>query len=271
MISILKRVGFFAPGLAGGIALRVFTSPKAIPRPEWEKELIAQGAPIVFKNGTHGTSWGQSDAPVVFLVHGWQGRGAQLGKLVEPLVDRGLRVIAWDGPAHGESPGRMTNARMFAALLSEAAGEIAKGKPVLGVIAHSFGAGATTLAVAKGWLKVEKLVLVAAPADLEWVLKSFSHRMKLTPRVEKAFRRKLEAWVGMSTAEVGIARLAPLLSTPVLIVHDKDDEDVPFSDAEKIVREWKGARLISLTGVGHRRILKSPDFIQAATNFIAET
>ena len=39
------------------------------------------------------------------LVHGWEGRGAQLGSLVGPLVEAGLSVVAFDAPAHGDSPG----------------------------------------------------------------------------------------------------------------------------------------------------------------------
>ena len=51
-------------------------------------------------------AWGAG--PSVLLVHGWEGRGAQLGALVDPLVAAGYRVVALDGPAHGDSPGRLS-------------------------------------------------------------------------------------------------------------------------------------------------------------------
>lgn len=271
LIYILKLIGFVSPRLAADIALRRFTTPLPIPRPEWEKELMAKGAPVVFANGTHGTVWGQSDAPLVFLVHGWQGRGAQLGKLVEPLLGMGLRVVAWDGPAHGDSSGKSANVRLFAELLGGAAEELAgKSGELLGVVAHSFGAGATTLALAKGWLRAKRVVLVAAPADLEWVVSGFSRRFRFSPAVERSFRQKLESWVGLKTSEVGIAHLAKTIDTPALVVHDEQDEDVPFADAEKIVKNWRGSKLLPLTGVGHRKILKAPAFIEAAKEFIAK-
>ena len=52
-------------------------------------------------------SWGAG--PTVLLVHGWNGRGAQLGAFAPALVKSGYRVVTFDTPAHGRSPGRATN------------------------------------------------------------------------------------------------------------------------------------------------------------------
>lgn len=262
---LLRIIGVISPGLAAEIAVWRFTTPIPIPRPEWEKELIAKGQPIQFKNGTVGTVWGPKEAPAIMLVHGWQGRGAQLGKLVEPLLEQGFRVVAWDGPAHGDSPGRRANLRLFAELLSGAANELG---PIRAIVAHSFGAGATALALSQGWMEVQRVVLVAAPAEFEWVVAGYSRRFKVLPKVEAAFRRKFENLTGLSIAEMGIAKLAEKIETPALVIHDEDDDEVPFSDGQKIVHHWRGSKLIALKGVGHRRILKSPQFIEAVVNFV---
>jgi len=42
--------------------------------------------------------WGKG--PTVMLVHGWSGRGAQLGELVEPLVAAGDRPALRRGALH---------------------------------------------------------------------------------------------------------------------------------------------------------------------------
>src|SRR6516225_6956859 len=41
--------------------------------------------------------------PAVLLVHGWGGRGIQMGEFVAPLVASGRRVVWFDQPGHGES------------------------------------------------------------------------------------------------------------------------------------------------------------------------
>lgn len=40
--------------------------------------------------------WGASSGPSVVLPHGWERSGAQLGFLMEPLVEPGHRVLAAD-------------------------------------------------------------------------------------------------------------------------------------------------------------------------------
>src|SRR5262249_24762467 len=46
---------------------------------------------------------GPAAAPAVLLVHGWGGRGVQMGAFVEPLRARGYRVVWFDQPGHGAS------------------------------------------------------------------------------------------------------------------------------------------------------------------------
>src|SRR5690606_5584207 len=55
--------------------------------------------------------WGSG--PVVILCHGWSGGGSQLCALRDRLVDAGYSVAAFDAPAHGGSPGRVTNVGEF--------------------------------------------------------------------------------------------------------------------------------------------------------------
>ncbi len=263
----LKLVGWLSPSLAGEIALRRFTSPIHFPRPGWESELMQKGRALSFANGTRATIWGEGQAPIVLLVHGWAGRGAQLGKLVEPILGLGFRVVGWDAPAHGDSSGERVNLRIFAEKMAEVVTELG---PVKCVVAHSFGAGATTLALARGWMKAERVVLVAAPSDLEWVVQSYCRRLKMSATVARVFRERLERWAGFKTGEVGIAYLAKSLEVPALIAHDPEDEDVPYSNGKTIAVSWRGSRLVTLTGVGHRKILKAPSFVEAVLKFLRE-
>src|SRR5215208_5699212 len=108
-------VGRLSPALAGWFAAKLFAWPRRHPRPARERELIARGARLNLPGGLYATAWGAG--PTVLLVHGWEGRGAQLGAFVDPLVAAGYRVVALDGPAHGDSPGRTTTGPEFARAL----------------------------------------------------------------------------------------------------------------------------------------------------------
>src|SRR5690606_892478 len=95
-------------------------------------------------------TWGEGDP--VYLVHGWGGWRGQLGAFVAPLVDAGMRVVAYDTPSHGESaagflgPNRSTAVEMIDTLTAVAA---VHGAPAA-VVAHSLGATVATMAASGG-------------------------------------------------------------------------------------------------------------------------
>jgi pimeloyl-ACP methyl ester carboxylesterase len=260
----IRILGWISPSLAGLWAARLFTTPQYIERPGWEKELIARSTPMILKNGLHAWSWGKPENPKVLLVHGWQGRGTQLGKLIDPLVAKGFQVIAIDGPAHGDSPGKRTNVKFYADALLEVDRDIG---PFYAFVSHSFGAGATAIALSAG-LKLKKVILVASPADLKWVRDDYSRVMKLSPRVGQAFQGRLEKWAGVKIKDVDIAKMGHKIGIPALIVHDPQDKEIAFHNAEIIAENWKSSQLLVLHGVGHRRILKAPEFIGAVSDFL---
>jgi pimeloyl-ACP methyl ester carboxylesterase len=244
--------------------LRLFSTPRRIPRPAWEVELAKKGSALHLAHELAAWKWGNDGGPIVLLVHGWMGRGTQLGALVDPLVAKGYQVVALDGPAHGDSPGKRTNVRFFSDALMKVLSELGE---VQSVVAHSFGAGATALALSRG-AKAKSAVLVASPADLQWVIDDFCEKVEFSSRATRAFQARLEAWAGVGIREVHIADLVRKIQAPALIVHDPEDREVPFHSAEEIARCWPGARLVPLTKVGHRKILKAPSFIGAVTEFL---
>jgi hypothetical protein len=96
--------GRLAPELAARIAARMFVTPRRHQRPPREREVLAWGQRIEEAGGLVGWTWGEG--PPVLLMHGWEGRAAQLGAFVGPLVAAGLKVVGYDAPAHGESAGK---------------------------------------------------------------------------------------------------------------------------------------------------------------------
>jgi len=56
---------------------------------------------------------------------------------------------------------------------------------------------------------------------------------------------------------------------PMLVIHDREDREVPFSEGRRHVLNWPGARLQATRGLGHRRLLEDPAVIEAAVDFIS--
>ena len=93
-----------APALAARIAGRLFTTPPRARRPQAEIALLAAARARPMQIGARRIeTWVWGAGPSVLLVHGWGGRGAQLGALVGPLVARGFSVVTFDAPGHGAS------------------------------------------------------------------------------------------------------------------------------------------------------------------------
>jgi pimeloyl-ACP methyl ester carboxylesterase len=55
-----------------------------------------------------------------------------------------------------------------------------------------------------------------------------------------------------------------------LIIHDRDDKDVPYTHGEEIVDAWAGSRLETTSGLGHRALLRDPAVIGRAVEFLRE-
>ena len=68
-----------------------------------------------------------------------------------------------------------------------------------------------------------------------------------------------------------VAQIVPQLKVPGLVIHDRGDQDVSFDDAEAIVQHWPQARLLATDGLGHRRILRDAEVIEAVVSFLSES
>lgn len=254
------------PALAAWLATRLFTSPRRHRPPEREAEVLREADPCAIRSGGRslaGWSWGSG--PTVLLVHGWEGRGAQLGAFVAPLVASGCRVVALDGPAHGRSPGRTLTLPDFATALLDA--EQALGG-VHAVIAHSFGAASTSHALCRG-LAPRRLAYVAGASGAEGALARFEAMLQPSPRVLARVRDGLERQTGVRLAEVETRALATRhAQPPLLLVHDAGDREVPIDESRAVAGLWRGAELVVTEGLGHRRILRDPEVVRRVVDFL---
>jgi pimeloyl-ACP methyl ester carboxylesterase len=208
----------------------------------------------------------------VYLVHGWGGWRRQLDGFVGPLVEAGYRVVAFDAPSHGasdpgpEGPGRGTILEFADAL----GAVVAANGPAQAVVAHSLGATAAAVAIDRG-LAVERAVFVSPMADPLPYTRTFADRLGFGERVRTRLVDRIERRVGMPLSAFDVPAMAARVPTPpLLLVHDRLDAETGWSDSAAIARSWPRARLVTTSGLGHRRILRDPAVVAEVVGFVTQ-
>jgi pimeloyl-ACP methyl ester carboxylesterase len=254
------------PDLATAWAERLFLTPPARNAASAVDLLDARERVLSHRGRLIGSwSWGPMDAPAVLLVHGWGGHAAQMRGFAHPLLSAGLRVITYDQPAHGVSDGRLTGLPDFAEVLAEVARRYGN---VQAAIGHSLGATAAAMALARGAVRLQKLVLISPPADLVGYSRRFARWHWMPEHLRRAMQSAIEERYGLPWHELELARLAPRLEAEALVIHDRDDGLVPWKQGAAFAQHWPAARLMTTHGLGHGRILRADAVIDAAAAFL---
>jgi pimeloyl-ACP methyl ester carboxylesterase len=264
--AVFSALGPIFPGLLGGWAYRLWfrTRRQAVPAVELSLAGAAEHLTLAF-DGLPLTVYRWGAGPVILFVHGWSGRATHVSAFVEPLTAAGYCVLAFDAPAHGNTPGRRTNLLTISAALRAIADAYG---PLYGAIAHSFGGMVLAYTLRHG-LVVHRAVCIATPARLEFLLERFTRLLALPEPVRQDLRHRLEKRFAEDVWELMSADSnARSLNIPALIVHDREDHDVPWTQGALIAEAWPGAQWLATRGLGHRRILRDAATVQAIVDFL---
>jgi pimeloyl-ACP methyl ester carboxylesterase len=264
----LATASLLSPPLAARLAERVFLTPRRHARPPHERSGLRTARPFTV-DGDDGPlsawEWG-TEGPRVLLVHGWEGRGTQLVALVAPLVARGFRVVTFDMPGHGDSPGSLSSFFHFARSIAKVADTVG---PLHAMIAHSMG-GASAAWALRTAPRPKRLVMIAPPADIRDFTGGASATLGLSEAATAELEARLGRRFGVPLTDVQAVLVAQHMTTPLLVVHDENDREVPLSSGELVANAWPGAVLERTRGLGHRRILRDPAVIETVTAFATQ-
>jgi pimeloyl-ACP methyl ester carboxylesterase len=265
MRTAFTILGHAAPGLAATWALDLFFTPRGRRGSRRIRAVLADARRFdLTVRGQRVAAWSWGDGPAVYLVHGWAGVGGQLAAFVPVLTAHGFRAVAFDAPGHGDSEGRRSSIVHFADALQALT---AREGNAHAVIAHSLGAAAALRAITRG-VGVERAVFIGPTGGPRDWSERFRRQLGVPPHVMAAMRERSERWLGARWEEFDVPMLARGQSAPLLILHDRDDEEVPWSDGAAIAQAWPGARLVTTTGLGHRRILRDERVVGQAVAFV---
>jgi pimeloyl-ACP methyl ester carboxylesterase len=272
----MRLLGSIHPSSAATLMERLwFSAPRSTPRAT-EQAVLDSGTRLSFDvHGRKVAAWvWDNQGPTILLLHGWGGYAGQLHAFVEPLHAAGFRVVAFDAPAHGASAasrhgGRRVTFFEFADALEAVA---AVETSVAGIIAHSGGCTALSLALRAGWNAPANIVFVAPFAQPSAAIGGFARAIGANQRVVAAFSADVERWLGHPWSYLDIATLEDIHKwRRLLVIHDEEDREVPLSQARAVAASWPSAHLIETQGLGHRRLLREPAVIKRVLAFFAKS
>ena len=269
---LMGGIGRLLPNLTAKIAFRIFRTPRSKAKHRVSDKVL-EAAKIseilVGANILKVYDWGAGDKNVL-LVHGWESRGTAMRSFVQPLVAKGYRVIAFDGPAHGNSTGKRTNILEFAEAIKAI---ITRLGSVDAVITHSFGGMCLAYASRKLMpkTKLPKVVMTAVPTDFDDIILKIKTIMNFPNSVVESVNEMIEKIAGEKPSDLTVPKAAGKTQIEdLLVVHDTNDSIVEFKYAERILETWNNSKLLVTEGLGHYRILKHKKVLEKIVSFIAD-
>ena len=259
-----RLLSLLSPQLAAMLALKLFMHPRRKARSTQEMDFLVTGKQVSFKSQRKARTWGQG--PVIWVLHGWESRGSTFYKLIPLLVSHGFQVVAWDGPAHGDSPGTSTHVPDYARCLSEDLNQQLFEEPVA-LIGHSFG-GAAMAVLFKIHKMPAKVVIISAPTRIKNIFSGFTTMINLSEKAKNKFIYLAESGSGYSLRDGSLISNDISQSSDVFVIHDRGDDVIPFSDFEALKETWASGQFLATENLGHRLTIKDPDILDKIVHFI---
>ncbi|WP_298263350.1 alpha/beta hydrolase [uncultured Lutibacter sp.] len=208
-------------------------------------------------------SYGYSKRKVL-LIHGWSGRGTQLYKIADKLLENGLMTISFDAPAHGNSESKTT---MMTEFIASAKFLEQKYGPFEIIIGHSLGGMATLNSIKQG-VFTKKAVIIGAGDIITDIIAAFINKLDLNPKIIHKMKNYFFKKFGENIDNYSTSEAAKKVNIPTLIIHDTNDKEVPVSCAINIRKYAKKGELLITNSLGHTRILKDDYVISKILDFI---
>ncbi|WP_394777178.1 alpha/beta hydrolase family protein [Flavobacterium sp.] len=266
-----KILAFISTKLVTKFAAKLFTSPikHKVPKREFEMDRKSVKNKIYIPSINKSIityEYGKSEHKIL-LVHGWSGRGTQLFKIADELIQNGYSVVSFDAPAHGKSEGKTTIMSEFIASILEIE---KRSGPFKMAIGHSLG-GMSVLNAIKDGLKVEKAIIIGSGDIVQDILEEFISKLGLKREISDRLRDQFENKYKVKMDDFSAYKAAQKIQIPVLVIHDNDDPEVPVTAGINIHKNLQHGSLFITNGLGHRKILGNQNVIKKVIDFIKST
>lgn len=196
-----------------------------------------------------------TQARKVLIVHGFSSYSYKFEQYILSLKKEGFEVLAFDAPGHGISDGKRINALIYRDSILAIEAQFG---PLYGIIAHSMGGLAASLAMESMTnTKERKLVLIAPATETKRAIENLFTQIPVKPAVKQAFDQYITNLAGKPISYFSVARVVRTLDARVLWIHDETDAICTFEDVAPLLSETIPSTEFFITkGLGHNQVYK---------------
>jgi esterase/lipase len=267
-LSVLSKV---SPRLTGKQSFKLFTTPIALPG---HKKISRFNTfePLAFKWNNlwiRGYRCNAGAPKKALILHGFSSSVHTFDHFIDPLIQQGYEVLAFDAPAHGESEGKTAHALDYAAVITRIHQLYG---PLDAYIAHSFGGLSLALALENISVAPHVKVVFLAPAtETTTAIRKGMWMLGIqNQKIQEALEKEILMVSGKPATWFSMRRAVQYTRANILWVHDADDDITPIDDVHPIINEKHPHILFHLTsGLGHRKIYRDPGVIQHIVSFLS--
>jgi pimeloyl-ACP methyl ester carboxylesterase len=268
IIITAKFLEAISPKLATLFAAKLFSTPlkHKIPKRELEMDKNTLQQKIIvpsIKKEIVVYQYGNAEKKIL-LFHGWSGRGTQLVKIADELLNLGFQTISFDAPAHGKSKGNSTLMPEFIAAILEIEKQFG---PFEFAIGHSLG-GMSILNAIKQNLKVKKAVIIGSGDSVQDIIEDFIKKLQLQSKYGILLKNYFEKKNNTTMDSYSAYQAAKEVKIPILIIHDENDDEIPINAAFNIQKHLQHSKIVITKGLGHRKILGDKTVIENIKSFL---
>ena len=270
IIYFIKILDFLNPYLCMRFAGYLWTRPLKYKIPEREIPILKSSKNSIFTIKSINKKilfyrW-KGKGPKVLLVHGWSGRASNMYYIIKGLIEKSYDVYSFDAPAHGNSPSQTSNNPEFIACINELCSYINSPKAI---IAYSAGSFASIYSSSLNIKKLKKLVLISSFNSVYDLFQSFFNLIQVSKEVGDLMIEFYSKKTGIKIDKnLSAEKFGKNLKCQTLIIHDKNDKEIPLEDSQLIAKSIKNVKTFFTKNLGHRRILRDEKVLNEILTFI---
>lgn len=215
----------------------------------------------------HGSRWvNKNNTRTVLVCHGMNSCSYRFDKFIQRLLQHNLNVLAFDAQAHGKSEGKILNAVIYSEIILEIENLFG---PVDAILSHSLAGMATCFAMEQTKNTHKKIVLIAPATETISAVDNFFKLLHLSQPLRNVFEETIIQTRGKPSAWYSSVRAIQNFKSPVLWIHDTDDDICPYADTIPVQQlGLPHIQFVTTSGLGHNKIYRDQQVQKTVIDFL---